>query len=98
MSYCLVCLASGTKDPCVRCGHRPSKRVEQLVHLRLKSIYKAFKQSGASLGPSKSSDKDLPALEDDFDGKSKSGKAAAAAALARAAGMTNLPGCGKGKG
>lgn len=47
MSYCLVCLASGTKDPCVRCGHRPSKRVEQLVHLRLKSIYKAFKQSGA---------------------------------------------------
>jgi hypothetical protein len=48
MSYCLVCLASGTKDPCVRCGHRPSKRVEQLVHLRLKSIYKAFKQSGAS--------------------------------------------------
>ena len=51
MSYCLVCLASGTKDPCVRCGHRPSKRVEQLVHLRLKSIYKAFKQSGASVGP-----------------------------------------------
>lgn len=45
MSYCLVCLASGTKDPCVRCGHRTSKRVEQLVHLRLKSIYKAFKQS-----------------------------------------------------
>eukprot|EP00986_Skeletonema_menzelii_P009065 scaffold4034_cov142-Skeletonema_menzelii.AAC.6 len=55
MSYCLVCLASGTKDPCVRCGHRPSKRVEQLVHLRLKSIYKAFKQSGASVGPSDSS-------------------------------------------
>ncbi|KAL7441925.1 hypothetical protein ACHAXH_008308 [Discostella pseudostelligera] len=51
MSYCLVCLASGTKDPCVRCGHRPTKRVEQLVHLRLKSIYKAFKQSGASMGP-----------------------------------------------
>ena len=51
MSYCLVCLASGTKDPCVRCGHRPSKRMEQLVHLRLKSIYKAFKQSGASMGP-----------------------------------------------
>ena len=50
MSYCLVCLASGTKDPCVRCGHRPSKRMEQLVHLRLKSIYKAFKQSGASMG------------------------------------------------
>ena len=49
MSYCLVCLASGTKDPCVRCGQRPSKRVEQLVHLRLKSIYKAFKQSGATL-------------------------------------------------
>lgn len=52
MSYCLVCLASGTKDPCVRCGHRPSKRVEQLVHLRLKSIYKAFKQSGASVSSS----------------------------------------------
>ena len=33
----------------MRCGHRPSKRVEQLVHLRLKSIYKAFKQSGAAL-------------------------------------------------
>ena len=49
MPYCLVCLASGTKDPCVRCGQRPSKRVEQLVHLRLKSIYKAFKQSGAAL-------------------------------------------------
>ena len=49
MPYCLVCLASGTKDPCVRCGHRPSKRVEQLVHLRLKSIYKAFKQSGAAI-------------------------------------------------
>jgi hypothetical protein len=45
LSYCLVCLASGSKDPCVRCGHRPSKRMEQLVHLRLKSIYKAFKQS-----------------------------------------------------
>ena len=48
MAYCLVCLASGTKDPCVRCGHRTSKRVEQLVHLRLKSIYKAFKQSSTS--------------------------------------------------
>lgn len=45
LSYCLVCLASGSKDPCVRCGHLPSKRMEQLVHLRLKSIYKAFKQS-----------------------------------------------------
>jgi KH domain len=45
LSYCLVCLASGSKDPCVRCGHRPSKRMEQLVHLRLKSIYKAFKSS-----------------------------------------------------
>lgn len=49
MPYCLVCLASGTKDPCVRCGQKTSKRVEQLVHLRLKSIYKAFKQSGAAL-------------------------------------------------
>lgn len=33
----------------MRCGQRPSKRMEQLVHLRLKSIYKAFKQSGASM-------------------------------------------------
>ncbi|GKY91988.1 hypothetical protein MPSEU_000170400 [Mayamaea pseudoterrestris] len=49
LSYCLVCLASGSKDPCVRCGHRPSKRMEQLVHLRLKSIYKAFKQSSSGL-------------------------------------------------
>lgn len=48
LSYCLVCLASGSKEPCVRCGHRPSKRMEQLVHLRLKSIYKAFKQSSNS--------------------------------------------------
>jgi len=48
LSYCLVCLASGSKDPCVRCGHRPSKRMEQLVHLRLKSIYKAFKQSSSN--------------------------------------------------
>lgn len=48
LSYCLVCLASGGKDPCVRCGHRPSKRMEQLVHLRLKSIYKAFKQSSTN--------------------------------------------------
>jgi hypothetical protein len=50
LSYCLVCLASGSKDPCVRCGHRPSKRMEQLVHLRLKSIYKAFKSSSNSNG------------------------------------------------
>lgn len=48
LSYCLVCLASGSKDPCVRCGHRPSKRMEQLVHLRLKSIYKAFQQQSSS--------------------------------------------------
>lgn len=48
LPYCLVCLASQTKEPCVRCGHRPSKRMEQLVHLRLKSIYKAFKQSSRS--------------------------------------------------
>merc|ERR1712028_292180 len=48
LSYCLVCLASGSKDPCVRCGHRPSKRMEQLVHLRLKSIYKAFKSSSSN--------------------------------------------------
>jgi KH domain len=47
LSYCLVCLASGSKDACVRCGSRPSKRMEQLVHLRLKSIYKAFKQNSS---------------------------------------------------
>eukprot|EP00547_Thalassionema_nitzschioides_P001456 CAMPEP_0194203936 /NCGR_PEP_ID=MMETSP0156-20130528/3578_1 /TAXON_ID=33649 /ORGANISM="Thalassionema nitzschioides, Strain L26-B" /LENGTH=876 /DNA_ID=CAMNT_0038929799 /DNA_START=77 /DNA_END=2703 /DNA_ORIENTATION=+ len=45
LSYCLVCLASGQKDACIRCHARPSKRMEQLVHLRLKSIYKAFQQS-----------------------------------------------------
>ncbi len=55
LSYCLVCLASGSKDPCVRCGHRPSKRMEQLVHLRLKSIYKAFKSSSSSTNISGSS-------------------------------------------
>ena len=50
MSYCLVCLASGGgKEPCVRCGSRRSKRVDQLVHLRLKSTYKAFKNSGGSI-------------------------------------------------
>lgn len=72
MSYCLVCLASGTKDPCVRCGHRTSKRVEQLVHLRLKSIYKAFKQSskgssnnGSTSTVIKSSDQDAINKTDD---------------------------------
>jgi transcription antitermination factor NusA-like protein len=45
LSYCLVCLASGQKETCIRCHARPSKRMEQLVHLRLKSIYKAFQQS-----------------------------------------------------
>ncbi|KAI2507181.1 Pfam KH 3 [Fragilaria crotonensis] len=45
LSYCLVCLASGQKETCIRCHTRPSKRMEQLVHLRLKSIYKAFQQS-----------------------------------------------------
>ena len=49
MCYCLVCLASGTKDPCVWCGQRTSKWVEQLVHLSLKSIYEPFKQSGAAI-------------------------------------------------
>lgn len=56
LSYCLVCLASGSKDPCVRCGHRPSKRMEQLVHLRLKSIYKAFKSSSNSKNKSDGGD------------------------------------------
>ena len=45
LSYCLVCLASGQKETCIRCHTRPSKRMEQLVHLRLKSIYKAFQLS-----------------------------------------------------
>ena len=40
------CLASGKKDPCVWFGQCTSKRVEQLVWL--KSIYWAFKQSGAA--------------------------------------------------
>lgn len=61
LSYCLVCLASGSKDPCVRCGHRPSKRMEQLVHLRLKSIYKAFKQNSSG----KSSSKEAEDMADD---------------------------------
>jgi hypothetical protein len=61
LSYCLVCLASGSRDPCVRCGHRPSKRMEQLVHLRLKSIYKAFKSSSNSRNKNKSDgDKSTP--------------------------------------
>ena len=54
LSYCLVCLAHGSSansapsaKACVRCHARPSKRVEQLVHLRLKSIYKAFKSSSS---------------------------------------------------
>ena len=55
LSYCLVCLASSNKDPCVRCGHRPSKRMEQLVHLRLKSIYKAFQQSNPKGGKNRES-------------------------------------------
>mmetsp|Transcript_1086 Transcript_1086/g.1992 ORF Transcript_1086/g.1992 Transcript_1086/m.1992 type:complete len:1016 (-) Transcript_1086:16-3063(-) len=84
MSYCLVCLASGTKDPCVRCGHRPSKRVEQLVHLRLKSIYKAFKQSGAALTTGGGGGK--RAIGDGKGGAPDS-RVAAAAALARAAGL-----------
>jgi hypothetical protein len=45
LPYCLVCLASASKEACVRCGIRQSKRVNQVVHLRLKSIYKAFQQS-----------------------------------------------------
>lgn len=48
LPYCLVCLASAAKEPCVRCGVRQSKRVNQVVHLRLKSIYKAFQQSSSS--------------------------------------------------
>ena len=49
MCYCLVCLASGKRDPCVWCGQRTSKRFKQLIHLRLKSIYWACKQSGAAI-------------------------------------------------
>lgn len=66
LSYCLVCLASGSKDPCVRCGHRPSKRMEQLVHLRLKSIYKAFKQSSSKKDGSNNTTT-IEELEDDMD-------------------------------
>ena len=68
LSYCLVCLASGGKDPCIRCGHRPTKRMEQLVHLRLKSIYKAFKQSsGGSSEGMKSSNNTRERQNDDPD-------------------------------
>jgi len=66
----------------VRCGHRPSKRVEQLVHLRLKSIYKAFKQSGAALTTPGSR-----AITDGKGGAPDATRVAAAAALARAAGL-----------
>ena len=49
MCYCIVCLASGKKDPCVWCCQRTSKQVEQFVHLRLKSIHVALKQSSAAI-------------------------------------------------
>eukprot|EP00977_Amphora_coffeiformis_P011300 scaffold2720_cov173-Amphora_coffeaeformis.AAC.7 len=86
LSYCLVCLASGNKDPCVRCNHRPSKRMEQLVHLRLKSIYKAFKQSSNSsaLGASARSLKKNDLFPDDApteDAEALMMAAAAASAL-----------------
>ena len=91
LSYCLVCLASGSKDPCVRCGHRPSKRMEQLVHLRLKSIYKAFKQSsrnsrGAETGDGgKDDDGDDDNLEGDNDDDTDGGKAGDPQSLLQAA-------------
>ena len=68
MSYCLVCLASGTKEACVQCGRKPSKRVEQLVHLRLKSIYKAFKQSGAALNGPKGKQSSTETARDGLNG------------------------------
>ena len=82
MSYCLVCLASGEKDPCVRCGCRPSKRVEQLVHLRLKSIYKAFKSSAPKQGEH-GNQQMLPGSET---------ASSAAQALKRAAGLPEMEG------
>lgn len=96
LSYCLVCLASGSKDPCVRCGHRPSKRMEQLVHLRLKSIYKAFKQSsrnskygGASGdgtgGEEDDDDDDDDDLDDDDDDDTDGGKSGDPQSLLQAA-------------
>lgn len=89
MSYCLVCLASGAKDPCVRCGHRPSKRVEQLVHLRLKSIYKAFKQSGAALEGKKESDESTIDEESNTDLSLNGDVGAVLQAAAAAAAQTN---------
>lgn len=58
LPYCLVCLASAAKEPCVRCGIRQSKRVNQVVHLRLKSIYKAFQQSNNNNNTNNNSKKD----------------------------------------
>jgi hypothetical protein len=92
LSYCLVCLASGSKDPCVRCGHRPSKRMEQLVHLRLKSIYKAFKQSsrnskyGGDGGEGDEDDDDDEDVDDnDDDDKTDGGKSGDPQSLLQAA-------------
>ena len=89
MPYCLVCLASGNKDPCVRCGHRPSKRVEQLVHLRLKSIYKAFKQSGAALEGGKKDADNTNRKDDSPPDLSLTGDVGAVLQAAAAAAHTN---------
>jgi len=75
LSYCLVCLAQGTGNKggggvkaCVRCHARPSKRVEQLVHLRLKSIYKAFKSTAGFTDNPMKALKRPPGREDPFEG------------------------------
>ena len=74
LSYCLVCLAQGTGNKggggvkaCVRCHARPSKRVEQLVHLRLKSIYKAFKSTAGFTDNPMKALKRPPGREDPFE-------------------------------
>lgn len=95
LSYCLVCLASGSKDPCVRCGHRPSKRMEQLVHLRLKSIYKAFKQSsrnskyggpgGDGTGGDEDDEDEDDDVDDDDDDDTEAGKSGDPQSLLQAA-------------
>jgi len=82
LSYCLVCLAQGTGNKggggvkaCVRCHARPSKRVEQLVHLRLKSIYKAFKSTAGFTDNPMKALKRPPGREDPFEGPLNLGNA-----------------------
>jgi hypothetical protein len=44
--YCLACMA--LKEPCLRCAKVPGKRIQKMVHLRLKTIYQAMGDSGSA--------------------------------------------------